>query len=191
MNVLVLNGIAKENSGLDAVSCAICSTFQSADCPTSVFRLRDHHIAPCVGCYSCWTKTPGMCVIDDDARDIAGRFISSDLVVFLCEITYGGYSYELKKALDRMIPLISPLFHKVNREVHHQPRYDKYPSILAVGILVEPDQLDVEIFHRLAGRNAVNFDCPSYASVVLDAHSAATAVTSEVHSFLKKAGGIS
>lgn len=42
------------------------------------------HIANCVGCFGCWTKTPGRCVIRDDAvgvypssRQAAGCSISA------------------------------------------------------------------------------------------------------------------
>lgn len=32
--------------------------------------LSSKKIANCVGCFGCWTKTPGKCVIRDDATEI-------------------------------------------------------------------------------------------------------------------------
>lgn len=58
------------------------------------------------GCFGCWVQTPGVCVIDDAGRDVARAVIQSDLAVFLIPVTFGGYSSELKKAVDRLICLL-------------------------------------------------------------------------------------
>ena len=85
-------------------------------------------IRPCIGCFGCWVQTPGECLIDDAARQIAPAIIGSDLVIYLTPVTFGGYSSELKKALDRCICLILPFFTKIDGEMHHKPRYDRYPG---------------------------------------------------------------
>jgi multimeric flavodoxin WrbA len=56
-----------------------------------------------VNSFGCWVKAPGECVIDDGARSAAKKLVPSDLAVFLSPIVFGGYSYELKKVLDRQI----------------------------------------------------------------------------------------
>jgi multimeric flavodoxin WrbA len=38
-----------------------------------LFKLRELAIAPCTGCFGCWTRTPGECVVEDSARDILDR----------------------------------------------------------------------------------------------------------------------
>ncbi len=130
-------------------------------------RLRDLEIAPCLGCFGCWMKTPGECVIDDDGRDVARRIVQSDLVVYFTPILFGGYSYELKKAIDRSIPNILPDFRRVNGEVHHKKRYARYPRIAAIGWgrRVTPDEED--IFETLVKRNAINMFAPKSAVSVL------------------------
>ena len=44
-------------------------------------------IANCIGCYGCWTKTPGKCVIRDDAVKIYPDIAKSDkLLVFKLQL---------------------------------------------------------------------------------------------------------
>jgi len=50
-----------------------------------------------MGCFGCWNKTPGTCVMKDDSAKIAKAVVNSDLLIFLTPITFGGYSSELKK----------------------------------------------------------------------------------------------
>src|SRR5690606_3517069 len=99
------------------------------------WTLRDEKVAYCLGCFECWTKSPGICRIDDAGRAIAASIIAGDLVVYLTPVTFGGYSSALKKAVDRSICLVSPFFTQIDGEVHHQPRYDRYPALLGIGVL--------------------------------------------------------
>jgi len=105
--------------------------------------------------------------VDDSAREIARRFIQSDLVVFLTPLTFGGYSSGLKKALDRIICLVSPLFMRIDGEVHHRPRYERYPRLLGLGVLRQADDESEGIFHTLVSRNAINMHAPAQGSAVI------------------------
>jgi len=110
---------------------------------------------------------PGGCLIDDAAREVSRKMIGSDLVVYVTPITFGGYSSELKKALDRSIGLISPFFTRINGEVHHRKRYAQAPKLLGVGIVHEPDEESERIFKTLIGRNAINMHNPAHAACVV------------------------
>ncbi|MGZ9135865.1 MAG: flavodoxin family protein [Candidatus Deferrimicrobiaceae bacterium] len=141
----------------------ICSLGHSAD----LLNLEGIRIAPCTGCFGCWVKTPGACVIDDPGRDVARAALHCDLLVFLTPITFGGYSSELKKAVDRLIPLLSPYFVRIGEEIHHRARYPKYPPILGVGLLPVADPEQERIFRTLVGRNAVNYHSPFHMATVI------------------------
>jgi multimeric flavodoxin WrbA len=126
--------------------------------------LRDMDIRPCDGCYRCWIKHPGLCSGTDQGRMIPGLYITSDLAVFLSPVTFGGYSYQLKKALDRMIPNVLPFFEKFKGEIRHRKRYDAYPKLIAIGVLQKPVQSVEMIFRALVDRNAINFYAPAHAA---------------------------
>ena len=134
------------------------------------FALRDLPMAYCQGCFQCWTHTPGLCKTDGDVgHEIAAAVIASDLTVLLTPVTFGGYSSEIKKALDRAICLLSPFFRRSRGEVHHRRRYRRYPALAGVGVLWEPDPEQERIFKTLVERNARNLHSPAHAACVLPA----------------------
>lgn len=84
----------------------------------------DHGNAhPCVGCFGCWLKTPGKCVIQDGYNSMGEWIHAADEVVILSRYTYGGCSSSVKNTLDRSIGYILPYFKIVKGEMHHKPRY--------------------------------------------------------------------
>jgi len=157
---LILDGRIGEDAMAERSLELVTTWLAEHDWDATVLNLRELDIAPCLGCFGCWIKTPGECVIDDAGRDVARGIVGSDLVVYLTPIQFGGYSYELKKALDRSIPIISPYFRLVNGEVHHKRRYACYPRLLALGWL-ERIGVDAEdTFQALVQRNAINMHAP-------------------------------
>ena len=126
-------------------------------------QLRDVFIAYCKGCFDCWVKTPGVCATRDGAGVVTRAMACADLLVLLSPITFGGYSSELKKAIDRSIGIVSPFFARFDGEVHHQPRYTRHPALLAVGVSEDRDPEEAQIFARLVARNAINFHAPAHA----------------------------
>ena len=88
----------------------------------------------CLGCYSCWTKKPGECVIDDSMEQINRTFNGSDVVVYLSPIIFGQYSPNIKNAIDRWLPNVLPLFvKKPDATTGHPARYLSNPKMIIVG----------------------------------------------------------
>ncbi|WDV45197.1 flavodoxin family protein [Clostridiaceae bacterium M8S5] len=82
----------------------------------------------CIGCWSCWWKTPGRCVYKD-LNQFYHEYITSDRAVYFAKITKSFVSGNIKNLLDRMIPLYLPYTTYKTGESMHVKRYDKYPDI--------------------------------------------------------------
>lgn len=165
MNAVVLDGRLDESGHV--LLDRLLALLGQAGYTTRPFALRQSSIAPCVGCFGCWIKTPGECVIGDVGRDVARAVAQADLVVYFTPVTFGGVSSELKKALDRLIPNISPFFARVRGETHHQRRHARSPSLLGVGVQPNTDREAEAIFRGLVEDNATNLRSPRFASTVV------------------------
>ena len=167
MKALILDGTTCDNSILKIAREYIEAMVKDAQWERTSFTLRDIKIDHCLGCFSCWHKTPGVCIIDDVGRNIAQHETESDFWIFLTPVTFGGYSSELKKAIDRTIPFILPYFMRVKGEIHHTPRYKKRPHLVVLGSIEKPDPISEEIFKTLVYRNFINFHCSSETCKIL------------------------
>jgi len=167
MKAAILNGALRDDSFVDAAGAALQDALQAVGWNVTTWTLRDEKIAYCLGCFECWTKTPGLCRIDDTGRDVAADIIAGDLTIYLTAVTFGGYSSALKQAVDRSICLVSPFFTRIDGEVHHQARYERYPALLGVGVLPAPHPAQEQLFHTLVGRNAINLHASQHASAVI------------------------
>ena len=161
LKALILDGRLDDSPIADRLNDSVSQWLANHGWHVATRTLRDVTIAPCIGCFGCWVKTPGECVIDDGGREVAAQIVGSDLVVYVTPMQFGGYSYELKKAIDRSIPIISPYFRIVNGEVHHKRRYKTYPSVAAFAWSeAAGDGEERESFETLVKRNAINMMAP-------------------------------
>lgn len=118
-------------------------------------------IANCVGCFGCWTKTPGRCVIRDDATRVYPLIAESDEVVYVSRLRYGGYDSVMKTMLERAIPVQQAFICIHNGETHHVQRAvaPKKATIVAYGDYSDEEK---DIFRQLVGRNAHNMNFTGY-----------------------------
>ncbi len=161
MKVLVLNGLNPEQEGIIRFKDFIYKSFEFIGYDFEIVDLHSKKIQKCCGCFDCWVRTPGECFIKDDSQHICKLVINSDLLLFLTPIVYGGYSSHLKIMLDRIIPLISPFFGMYAGEVHHKPRYEKYPSLIGIGIQSYQSDEEATCFKQIIYRNSLNLHSPS------------------------------
>jgi multimeric flavodoxin WrbA len=190
MRALILNGEEMNGISLNNISKSIKEELENNNFEVEEILLKEKEIADCLGCFKCWVKTPGICIIDDYGREAAAQLINSELTIFLTPLVFGSYSFQLKKALDRMIPLISPYFKKVKGEIHHKKRYSKYPSIMGIGIVSKENNKQSQIFKELVERNSINFHSPHFKAEVflLDDHFDNKELKNAVKIFSKKVG---
>jgi hypothetical protein len=159
MQISVLNGNPHvDNKVFDGYLQRLSDHLESHGHKVTLFTLREMDLKYCIGCFGCWVKTPGECIVKDDSSIIRKECINSDLMLFASPIIMGFTSALLKKAHDKFIPLIHPYFELVNGEVHHLARYIKYPlAALLLEKGEDVDQEDIEIISDIYRRDVVNF----------------------------------
>ena len=188
--VVILDGSGSGDKDLSPVLNVLSHVLQEDGAPVETFPLREMKLAHCLGCFGCWVKTPGMCVEADAGREIAKAIIRSDVTVLFTPVTFGGYSPELKKMVDRFVQLASPFFQMDHGEVHHPPRYAHRPRLMMVGVQRHANPHEAHIFKTLAGRNAINLHPPSYAAEVVLATDDADALRARFESLLTRSDAL-
>jgi hypothetical protein len=161
---LLLDGRLDDEPTLALAHDALADGLAAGGWAVDDWTLRDDKIAWCAGCFKCWTQTPGVCAHHDGGRKVAERWVPSDLVVMLTPVTFGGYSSQLKKALDHVIPILQPFMQKRHGETRHPQRYERRRDLLVVGT-VPADQSDgreAATFKRLVERNTCNMQPPRW-----------------------------
>lgn len=81
-------------------------------------------IKHCIGCFGCFVKTPGQCVIKDgydNMGELGGR---AEELIIISKCVYGTYSPFVRNVLDRLLSYIHPDFTRRNGEIHHKLRYN-------------------------------------------------------------------
>ena len=73
MRALLLDGSTDEDALTPAAVAALSSALSGRGAEVSPVRAAALAVAPCAGCFGCWTRTPGECVIADDARRVVRR----------------------------------------------------------------------------------------------------------------------
>lgn len=150
----------------------------------SFIDLSKLNISNCIGCFGCWTKTPGKCVIRDDAVQVYPQIAASDRILYISKIKYGGYDSVMKTMLERSIPVQQAFIRLLDGETHHVQRnvVSKDAMIIGYGAASFEEQ---EIFRSLVKRNAKNM-CFKSCRIIFAAENEVEAVASkEVSSWQK------
>jgi len=188
--VVILDGSGAGDGDLSPILGVLSQALRADGSAVETIPLRQMKLAHCLGCFNCWVKTPGMCVEADAGREIARAVVRSDVTVLFTPVTFGGYSPELKKMVDRFVQIASPFFAMDHGEVHHPPRYAHLPRFLMVGVQRQPNATEAHIFETLAGRNAINFHPPSYAVEVVSTTDPAAALRSRFAALLTRSDAL-
>jgi hypothetical protein len=108
----------------------IIKEFDSEYIPVDNYTLNLSNLSVknCIGCWSCWWKTPGQCAFSD-LNQFYHEYITADKAIYFVKAVKGFVSGNLKTLFDRMIPLYLPYMDYSTGESMHVPRYEKYPDI--------------------------------------------------------------
>jgi multimeric flavodoxin WrbA len=157
VKITILNG-SPQREVLDQYLDALVQTLMDKGHQVSQLALRDLSLKYCIGCFDCWTKTPGICEADQASQDMDREIINSDFTLWAAPLKMGFPSALMKMAFDKHLPLIHPYMVVDQGEAHHLKRYKSYPR---VGLLIEEEldttEVDLIILRDLFSRTALNF----------------------------------
>lgn len=111
MKITVFNGSPRgEQSNTNIMVKEFAQGATEAGAEVENIFLVKNEIKPCMGCFACWTKTPGKCVINDDMAELIDKMIDSDIVVYACPVYVGSVTGIMKNFIDRSLPMADPHF---------------------------------------------------------------------------------
>lgn len=127
MNVVVLNGSPRgEGSNTLKITRAFLEGISSQrEVSIEIVDISKADISHCKGCFACWSKTPGECVIKDDMQDLIQKYVGADVVIWSFPLYYFGMPSKLKAFLDRTLPINLPFIElSESGTCRHPSRYD-------------------------------------------------------------------
>jgi len=145
--------------------CLLNLRFDNEKVDLNYYYVNNIEMNNCKGCFNCWraSKSQGRCINSDISEQIREELIESDVVYIVSNVRYGGYSYPIKKVLDRMIPLIPPLFEIAQGKIRKLDIFNSYPRFEVIGVSDRLTREQEQIFRLLIEKNAYTFHSPSYS----------------------------
>jgi multimeric flavodoxin WrbA/putative sterol carrier protein len=99
-----------------------------------VVNLHKKKINYCVGCFTCWTKTPGKCAQKDDmSEELFPMYLESDLCVLATPLYHYTVNAEMKAFIERTLPVVEPFFVERNGVTTHPLRQQLPATVLLSG----------------------------------------------------------
>ena len=114
-------------------------------------------LAFCRGCFDCWVKTPGECIMRDQIAQINRNCMTSDVVIYLCPVVFGQFSANMKFAIDRWLPNMMPYFMtRKDGSTMHTARYRSYPAQVFLGYGEHLSEREKQIFADIIQKHRSN-----------------------------------
>lgn len=167
MNILAINGSPKgKRSNTWRLTSAFLDGFTAQSesgnrqAPTiEVLSVSALDIKPCLGCFSCWSKTPGECCIHDDMQAVIEKILWADVVIWSFPLYYFGLPGQLKNLIDRQLPMSLPFMSAETESGGHPSRYDmsgkRTVVVSTCGFYTAKGNYDcvTSLFDRLCGKD--------------------------------------
>jgi len=168
MKILALNSSPrKERGGTALVLNAFLEGAMEAGAEIELLHVCDLEVKPCLGCFACWIKTPGVCVQKDDMKDLLAKRQEADALILATPVFVDGMTSKMKAVLDRSIPLVQPFFEIRDNHCRHPPLREQKPIkvvLVSVSGFIEMDNFDPLVTHIQAFCKNLNGE---YAGAVL------------------------
>lgn len=157
MRILVINGSPKgSRSNTYRLTTAFLDGIGQSEIRECCVSKMD--ISPCLGCFACWNKTPGECVIQDDMRSVLEDMLWADVIVWSFPLYYFSVPGGLKTLMDRQLPMTLPFMIEDSESGGHPSRYDmsgkRHVVISTCGFYTAKGNYDgvISMFDHMCGK---------------------------------------
>ncbi len=141
-------GISKTGMLLDA----LVEGMREAGAEVETVQLRQKKVNNCTGCYTCWTKSPGVCIHRDDmTRELFPKWLEADIAVYASPLYHFTLNASMKAFLERTLPALEPFLLRGEENTSH-PWRRKPPAAVVLSVAGFPEP---SVFEQLS--SYVNF----------------------------------
>jgi putative NADPH-quinone reductase len=154
---LVINGSPRRKNGLTYFYLQyLIKGIEQAGVEVEVIDIYDKkfNIGPCRGCFTCWTKTKGKCVIKDNANELIEKVNNSYLTIYAFPLYIDSVPAKMKAFLDRQFITVMPVFVPYHNLTRHPIRNTKerYMALFSISGFPEIEHFRpvVETFKGIA-----------------------------------------
>ncbi len=151
MKITVFNGSPRgRKSNSHKIVEPLLEGAKEAGSQTEEIFLVEHDIKHCRGCFSCWGKTPGICVIKDDMPKLLNLFLESDYAGMATPVYGLLMTAILKNFTDRFLPLATPHIRK-NKDgsFYHEGRVKRFPRQFFIANSGFPGEYNFDLLQAL------------------------------------------
>ena len=194
MNILLINGSPKgKGSNTYKLSTAFLEGMTAKETVTvEELWVNQLQIKPCLGCFSCWNKTQGKCVIQDEMAEVLKKLLWADVTIWSFPLYYFNVPGHLKNLIDRQLPMVLPFMVEDAENGSHPSRYDmskkRHILISTCGFYTAKGNYDsvIPMFNHLLGED--NYETIFCGQGELFRVPELAGRTGEYLSYVKKAG---
>ena len=115
-------------------------------------------IRHCIGCFGCWVKTPGECVLHDGYEHTGSDLGKCKELIIVSRCCYGSVSPFVKTVLDRALSYIHPNFVIRKGKMHHKRRHKNIITMSAHLYGENISDIEKETAGELLKANVDNYD---------------------------------
>lgn len=149
MKVLAINsspridGITKTGMLLDA----LVEGMRDAGADVETIHLRKKTVKNCIGCFTCWTKTPGVCVQKDDmTNELFPKLLEADMAVYATPLYHYTVNAAMKAFIERTLPVVEPWLVRQGETTTH-PLRQTPPKAVVLSVAGFPE---ASVFSQLS-----------------------------------------
>jgi hypothetical protein len=139
MKILVINAAPRRESGNTQM---ILNPFlvgaREKGAKVDIAMLARKNIKRCIGCFTCYAKTPGVCIHLDDMPTLVERIRSADLMIMATPVYLDGMTSWAKSLFDRMVVFLDPHFIQDETGLLHPLRWNFPEKMFLVSICGYP-----------------------------------------------------
>ena len=113
---------------------ALSDGMREAGAEVTVVHLNSHTIQDCIGCFTCWTKTPGRCLLRDDmSTTLFDQWSDAHMAVYATPLYGHRLNAAMSRFLERTLPAQQPFFER-RGEITAHPLRQRFPAAVWLAI---------------------------------------------------------
>ncbi|MDH4215250.1 MAG: flavodoxin family protein [Candidatus Thorarchaeota archaeon] len=140
MKILAFNASPRKSQGTtDILMDTFIDGARKAGAEVEKHHIVDLDIKGCLGCFTCWWKTPGRCVHRDDMDWILPSISQADILLFGTPIYGRNVTNYMQRLLERTFSFSLPEMQNINGESTHPARIPNFPHLVLCATCGFPD----------------------------------------------------